>query len=225
MTRWMGDTTKIARLGTVLVGVTITQRVLADQSALTAKDPKDAAAFDPSGYFLERADDPQTASPKMQSGDTAEATIKEAQVTLHGKPYWRFKSGAGAIYVPKLSSFKPRDLDRALCANRVEPKPCDKAKADLCVDPSPESVTLVRAEMDLSKEWVAYTDLILDSITKSCLSAINGLPVQLNGPGLEAGVEAKNQGRQPGSKRIFVQPKGVTGPSLKSPAVGAGVSF
>lgn len=203
--------------------------------ALASSPVRGDDAFDPTHFILSQ---PSTANPPP------EKLVQQSEVLINGRPFWRFQSAEGSLYVPKVAYVSREEFERALCNEGTQKPKCDLTKPvnqwrtkagpripEECVDEGQQGTTALRVERPLDRNLVAYADAIVLAIQRPCGTGAQPTP-SLSGPtGMEIGIEEKNAGRAPGSKKVFLRSRPVENPRAPSaapglkPALGFGLSF
>ena len=196
--------------------VAIASFVAALQSSVANAD----GPFDPSNYLKERSD--------ADSAIIQANKVNQAEVSIGGRPYIKFSSALGSIYLPKVSNLSKADLERSLCSNVVIPAGCDRNNSGKCRDEERgiSSALGARAERPLTQDYVAYADAILRTIEQRCDGTNVAPPLKQRPPTMEVGAEHKGTERQPGGKKAFIRTNDPQDSSPKiKPQAGVGLSF
>lgn len=105
------------------------------------------------------------------------SSFHATEVKMNGVPYVRFQSGSTSFFIPKLDRYSANDFDSAFCGN-VGTRKLER------------DASLVRSEIDVTKSFQLYADLVQKTMLSKCNGKTSDERVDLD-PQLEMGVSFK----------------------------------
>lgn len=189
--------------------------------SVVARGEPSPSPIDPKSYLDEKAREEQAVAP----ADPKPELVRQNVVQIDGRPYYKFKAGPGAIFVPKVDHLTDEELQRAVCDNDLrdvcDPSkggPTDPDRKALCDAQGIREALIAGAELELTGDTVAYAGMIAKTIGTTCGPAGHRPSARLLSDFFEIGLAKRSTDpRHPGEKKVFIRPF--------VPQVGAGATF